>query len=124
MATRYDMADLSLLDLLTLSPERFAEVFRRTPLKRLKIERLQRNACVVAGNLDEAAVWHSHMGVTREELVRSLVRLAGESSPLIRIHAVWAVYRLALERAGEYLEDAMSAETDEGVLEEYSWWRG
>ena len=47
-----------------------------------------------------------------------------QSSPLIRIHAVWAVYRLALERAGEYLKDAMSLEVDEGVLEEYSWWRG
>jgi epoxyqueuosine reductase len=124
LATRYDMADLSLLDLLTLSPERFAEVFRRTPLKRLKLERLRRNACVVAGNLDQTRVWHGHLGVTREELVRTLVRLAGGASPLIRIHAVWAVYRLALERADEFLEDAMSAETDEGVLEEYSWWRG
>jgi len=91
LTTRYDMADLTLLDLLTLSPERFAEVFRRTPLKRLKLERLQRNACVVAGNLEEAGEWRGHLGGTRDELVRSLVRLAGESSPLIRIHAVWAV---------------------------------
>jgi len=120
--TRYDLSDLDLLDLLTMNPERFARVFRRTPLKRLKRERLQRNACVVAGNLDQVEGWNDHMGGRREAVVGALIRLAGESTPMVRTHAVWAVNRLEPETAREYLADARSSETDEGVLEEYAFW--
>lgn len=123
LVSRYDLADLELLDVLTLTPERFAEVFRRTPFKRLKRERLLRNACVVAGNLDAAGGWSSHLGGTRGELVDTLVRLAGESTPLVRLHAVWAVHRLDRDTASERLADVFERETDEDVLEDYAWWK-
>ncbi len=122
LVSRYDLVDLELLDLLTLTPERFAEVFRRTPFKRLKRKRLLRIACVVAGNLDETGGWSAHLGGTRGELVHALVRLAGESTPLVRLHAVWAVHRLDPDSADVCLADARSSETDEGVLQEYAFW--
>src|SRR6185503_7454505 len=50
LSARYDVAALSLGEILRLTPARFAEVFRRTPIKRLKLAGLLRNACVVAGN--------------------------------------------------------------------------
>ncbi|MCM2276123.1 MAG: tRNA epoxyqueuosine(34) reductase QueG [Candidatus Didemnitutus sp.] len=107
LATRHDLADLELAEILALTPERFAEVFRRTPVKRLKLAGLLRNACVVAANLGDAA----H--------VPALVRLAGHASPLVRAHAVWAVRRLAGVQAAALLEPARAAETDPQVLAEY-----
>lgn len=122
LAARHDIAGLGLIELLTLTPERFAEVFRRTPFKRLKRERLLRNACVVAGNLDESDGWRTHLGGTREQLVRVLVDLARVSTPLVRAHAVWAVHRLEPDHAGQFLVEARSAETDATVVEEYAAW--
>ena len=79
LSARYDLAELSLGEILALTPERFTEVFRRTPIKRLKLAGLLRNACVVAGNVGDAS------------LVPQLVALASSHpSPLVRAHAVWA----------------------------------
>lgn len=107
LATRHDLADLELAEILVLTPERFAEVFRRTPVKRLKLTGLLRNACIVAANSGDTA----H--------VPALVRLAGHASPLVRAHAVWAVRRLAGAQAAVLLETARAAETDPQVLTEY-----
>ena len=105
LAVRHDVADLTLPEILTLTPERFAEVFRRTPIKRLKLRGLLRNACVVAGNSGDAS------------LVPLLVRLASHELPMVRAHAVWAVRRLGGEAA---LAAARAAETDAAVREEYA----
>jgi len=108
LVARYDLADLPVRELLALTPERFAEVFRRTPIKRLKLTGLLRNACVVAGNSGDAT------------LVEPLVRLASHASPLVRAHAVWAVFRLAGNvLAGSLLQAVRAAETDANVLAEY-----
>jgi len=85
LVARPGLADLPIRELLALTPERFAEVFRRTPIKRLKLVGLLRNACVVAGNSGDA------------NLIEPLVRLASHASPLVRAHAVWAVFRLTGE---------------------------
>jgi epoxyqueuosine reductase len=45
---------LALKEILELTPVRFAEVFRRTAIKRVKLGGLLRNACVVAGNSGDA----------------------------------------------------------------------
>jgi len=124
LVARYDLAGLDLIDLLTMSPERFAEVFRRTPLKRLKRERLLRNACVVAGNLDESDGWRDMVGGQRRELVAILVRLAGSANAMVRVHAVWAVHRLEPSDAHALLSGARTEETDAEVLDEYAWWNG
>ncbi|MES1166978.1 MAG: QueG-associated DUF1730 domain-containing protein, partial [Pseudomonadota bacterium] len=47
---REEIAGLTLHDLLELTPARFATMFRRTAIKRIKLAGLLRNACVVAGN--------------------------------------------------------------------------
>ncbi|MBI3886881.1 MAG: tRNA epoxyqueuosine(34) reductase QueG [Opitutae bacterium] len=107
LAARGEIGDLSLREILELTPARFAAVFRRTAIKRLKLAGLLRNACVVAGNSGEAV------------LLPPLARLAAHESPLVRAHAVWAVRRLAGEGAAAWLGAARARETEASVLVEY-----
>ncbi|MDP1580260.1 MAG: tRNA epoxyqueuosine(34) reductase QueG [Candidatus Didemnitutus sp.] len=107
LATRHELAELTLGELLALTPARFAEVFRRTAVKRLKLTGLLRNACVVAGNSGERA-W-----------LPPLVSLAAHDVPVVRAHAVWAVRKLAGGEATELLAAARAQETDPHVLAEY-----
>ncbi|HZQ38150.1 MAG TPA: tRNA epoxyqueuosine(34) reductase QueG [Dehalococcoidia bacterium] len=105
LASRHDVAQLTLAELLALTPERFAAVFRGTPIKRLKLAGLLRNACVVAGNAGDTSV------------VPQLIQLAAaHASPLVRAHAVWAVRRLG---AGDALAATRAQEADATVLAEY-----
>jgi epoxyqueuosine reductase len=109
LAARGDIAELPLRELLELTPARFAELFRGTAIKRVKLAGLLRNACVVAGNSGDAS------------LVEPLVRLAGQASPVVRAHAVWAVFRLAGSGPAEKILAAVRAvETEAVVLEEYA----
>jgi epoxyqueuosine reductase len=91
-----------------MTPVRFADVFRGTPIKRVKLGGLLRNACVVAGNSGDAA------------LLPWLTPLAGHELPLVRAHAVWAIYQLINRaEANSLLEPCRSSEKDEMVLLEY-----
>lgn len=108
LAARHDIAELSLLELLELTPARFTEVFRRTAIKRLKLAGLLRNACVVAGNAGDAT------------LLPALVKLAALDPAVVRAHAVWAVRRIAGAGAAELLQSVREKETDATVLAEYS----
>ena len=106
LASRHDVTALTLREILELTPARFAVVFRRTAIKRLKLVGLLRNACVVAGNSGDAT------------LLPQLVPLASmHESALVRAHAVWAVLRLG---GGARLATARAAETDAMVLAEYA----
>jgi epoxyqueuosine reductase len=103
---RPEIAALSLGEVLALTPERFAEVFRGTAIKRVKLAGLLRNACVVAGNLGQA------------EHLPALRRLAQAPSPaLVRAHAVWALARLG---ATAELAALRGGETEPLVLAEYA----
>ena len=104
LATRYDIVQLTLAELLELTPERFATVFKGTPIKRVKFAGLLRNACVVAGNSGDAG------------LLPQLVRLASHDLALVRVHAVWAVHQLG---GRALLAIAQAAEKDPAVLAEY-----
>jgi epoxyqueuosine reductase len=109
LVARHDLADLTLAELLALTPESFARIFRRTPMKRLKLTGLLRNACIVAGNTGERA----HLP--------ALVALARHESALVRAHAVWAVRKIAApEEAGKLLAAARADETDASALAEYA----
>lgn len=109
LVAREELATLTLEEILQLTPERFAEVFRRTPIKRVKLAGLLRNASVVAGNSGESR-W-----------LPELVQLARHDSPLVRAHAVWAVFRIAeKERAEALLREARADERDARVLAEYA----
>jgi epoxyqueuosine reductase len=120
LEVRGELADLALGDILRLTPERFAVVFRKTAVKRLKLTGLLRNACVAAGNLagEEALNGKKRetTGRVDEELLTPLVALASHVSPLVRAHAVWAVHR---HGEGARLAAARAAETDVTVLAEY-----
>jgi epoxyqueuosine reductase len=108
LAARHDLAELTLIELLGLTPMRFAEVFRRTAIKRLKLTGLLRNACVVAGNAGDAT------------LLPALVKLAAHESAVVRAHAVWAVRRIARDGAAELLQTVRAKEADPLVLAEYT----
>ena len=108
LSARRELAGLTLRDLLELTPERFAELFRGTAIKRVKFAGLLRNACVVAGNSGDTT------------LVPRLVELAKHEMPLIRVHAVGAVYALVgVPGARSLLESVRATETDANVLNEY-----
>jgi epoxyqueuosine reductase len=107
LAARGEIAEIPLRELLELTPARFAEVFRGTAIKRVKLAGLLRNACVVAGNSGD------------EGLLEPLARLAAHASPVVRVHAVWAVFQLA-DSAEKILAAARAAETEALVLEEYA----
>ncbi len=104
LAARYGLADLPLRELLTLTPERFAAVFKGTAIKRMKLNGLLRNASIVAANTGA------------HECLDALVSLAGHASPVVRAHAVWAVRKLDGERR---LSEVKVVERDAVVLAEY-----
>lgn len=108
LAARPGIAQLSLREILELTPVRFAEVFRGTAIKRLKWVGLLRNACVVAGNAGGP------------ESLPVLSVLAGHDSAVVRAHAVWAVQQLAGAQAADLLAHARAQETDPLVLAEYA----
>jgi epoxyqueuosine reductase len=105
LASRGDIAEIPLRELLGLTRERFAEVFRGTAIKRIKWAGLLRNACVVAGNSGDRG------------LVEPLAKLASHALPVVRAHAVWAVKRLGGDAR---LEAIAPRERDPSVLEEYA----
>lgn len=105
LAARDGAASLSWRELLELTPERFAALFRGMPPKRLKLAGLLRNACVGAGNSGDRS------------LIEPLLALLGHASPVVRGHAVWALRRL--EAAPGLLAAARAGESDPQVREEY-----
>jgi epoxyqueuosine reductase len=105
LSVRHDLRELTLAELLVLTPERFAAVFRGTAVKRVKLSGLLRNACIVAGNSGDPA----HLP--------ALQSLAQHPLAVVRAHAVWAVFRLG---GGAALAAARAAETDPLVLAEYA----
>ena len=109
LVARRELAGLTVREILALTPARFAEVFKKTPMKRVKLGGLLRNACIVAGNTGDGS------------LIEPLVALASHALPLVRAHAVWAVRKLSGEsRAGTLLQRARAVETDADVLAEYA----
>jgi epoxyqueuosine reductase len=105
LSAREELRDVTLAELLTLTPDSFARIFRRTPIKRAKLGGILRNACIVAGNTGDVSY------------LPALTALARHALPLVRAHAVWAVYRLG---GGDQLGDARSAETSPEVRAEYA----
>ncbi len=72
----------SLRDYLTLSDAEFRNMFRNSPIKRIKRRGFLRNVCVALGNVG-----------TREDLP-ALERAASDSEPLVAEHAAWAIGRI------------------------------
>lgn len=109
LEARDGLARLTLKELLELTPERFATVFKGTAIKRVKLAGVLRNASIVAAN------------ASATDCVEALVRLAGHELPMVRTHAVWAVFQLVgAARARELLVTLRAGETASEVLAEYA----
>jgi epoxyqueuosine reductase len=104
--SNYDVAAPPLLELLNLDQEMFQRRFANSPIKRIKRERLIRNACVAAGN------WGS------ETAVPTLSRLLSDPAPIIRGHAAWALQQINAEAVRAILTAALRDEKDEQVRED------
>ena len=90
--------------LLGLEQEEFSRVFRNSPVKRAKRKGLIRNVLVAIGN----------SGST--EYVDLVYGLLKDDDPLIRRHAVWAIWKLKGFECLEELRTMFEKETEEGVL--------
>jgi epoxyqueuosine reductase len=99
-----ERGELTLERLLRLPREEYVERFRGSPLKRAKLEGLQRNAAVAMGNRLESRYLAPLAGALREE-----------ESPQVRGHAAWALGRIGGAEAQGILTAALAAETDPEV---------
>lgn len=87
-AARPAVMEMRLRDFLGLDEEAFRELFRGSPIKRIKRRGLLRNVCVALGNIG-----------TREDLP-ALLAAARDNEPLIVEHALWAIEQIKT-RLGE-----------------------
>ena len=109
LEARDGVAALPLRELLELTPERFAAVFKGTAIKRVKLAGVLRNASIVAANAGAL------------DCLESVVRLAAHDLPMVRAHAIWAVFQLTgSQRASGLLASAKAAENAAEVLAEYA----
>jgi epoxyqueuosine reductase len=72
----------ALRDYLRLTDTEFRDLFRDSPIKRIRRRGFLRNVCVALGNVG-----------TREDLP-ALEQAAGDTEPLIAEHATWAIERI------------------------------
>ena len=73
---------MSLRDYLALDEEKFRELFRGSPIKRIKRRGLLRNVCVALGNVGDA------------QDLPALECVAADPEPLVAEHAVWAIEQI------------------------------
>lgn len=101
-----ERAEVDLSQLLLLDRREYLERFQGSPMKRAKLEGLQRNAAIAMGNSGNLAY--------RPVLVAALER----QEPLVRRHAAWALGELGGEESVLALGQSLDRETDEGVRSE------
>jgi epoxyqueuosine reductase len=106
---RADLLSPSLAYLATLDDAAFRKLFSGSPVKRIGRDRFVRNVLIAIGNSGEAS------------FVGCVETLLGDSSPLVRAMAVWALSKLLDERYFAVLRDARcNSETDAHVRAEWN----
>jgi epoxyqueuosine reductase len=81
-----------------MSPGKYRETFRRSPVKRARYSGLRRNAAVAMGNSGDPS------------MVPALERLAQDQDEVVASHARWALHRLTDTSPAEAQPDAESKE--------------
>jgi epoxyqueuosine reductase len=92
--------------LLVMDETRFRETFRDSPVLRARRDGLLRNVCVALGNSRAA------------DAVPTLQRALGDASPLVRLHAAWALACVGTEAARGALADRHAVEAEAEVARE------
>jgi epoxyqueuosine reductase len=95
-----------LAELVALTTEEFAERYRATPVWRARRDGFVRNVAVALGNS------------ASPDAVEPLEWALDDPSPLVRLHAGWALGRLGGARARAALEHALAGEGDPAVRDE------
>ncbi|WP_166141020.1 tRNA epoxyqueuosine(34) reductase QueG [Methylosinus sp. RM1] len=106
LALREDLAELPLADLAALNDAGFRALFAGTPVKRLGHARFRRNVAIAIGNSKRPA------------LAFAVEPLLGDSSPLARGAAVWALARLLPMGDFSMLAGKALPEEDDGSVRE------
>ena len=75
---------MTLRDYLKLNDEQFRDLFRKSPIKRIKRRGFLRNVCVALGNVGDLSD------------LPALQRASADPEPLISEHAAWAIERIHL----------------------------
>ena len=94
---------LGLSDLLGLGRDDYVEIFHKSPMKRAKLEGLQRNAALAMGERGD------------KKYVEPLVEALSAEAADVREQAAWALAGLGGRRAGEALRHRLGEEPDESV---------
>ncbi|MGI9242857.1 MAG: tRNA epoxyqueuosine(34) reductase QueG, partial [Verrucomicrobiales bacterium] len=80
------VSGMALREFLRLDDTAFRELFRKSPVKRIKRPRFLRNVCVALGNVGD------------DGDLPDLERAAADPDPLIAEHASWAIQEIARRR--------------------------
>jgi epoxyqueuosine reductase len=88
-AMRPAVSQMQLRDFLSLNEEQFREMFRRSPIKRIKRRGFLRNVCVALGNVGD------------DRDLPALRQASHDPEPLIAEHANWAVDRIEARVSGK-----------------------
>jgi len=108
LRARAELVQPKLSELAKLGDAEFREIFRGSPIKRIGRDRFVRNVLIAVGNSGDAA------------LIPNVEELLTDPSPLVRAMAVWALAKLAPERAAARASSDAKTEIDAGVLEEWA----
>jgi epoxyqueuosine reductase len=93
-------------EVLLMSQAEFDERYRDNQIGMRELNTIRRNAIVAAGNSRS------------ETLVDALTSCARDDDPMVRQHALWAIWRIEGEAAGPALAKALEAETEPSVAQE------
>jgi epoxyqueuosine reductase len=107
LALKDELDGLDLAALARLDDPGFRALFAGTPVKRTGRDRFLRNVLIAIGNSGRA------------ELAESTLPHLADPSPLVRAMAIWALGRLAPERAGKLATKGLNDESDPQVRAEW-----
>ncbi len=108
LQARAALAAPRLADLAALDDAAFRALFSGSPVKRAGRDRFVRNVLIAIGNSG------------RRDLAAPALALLNDPSPLVRAMAVWAVRRLDPDGAASAMPDALAAEADPDVRQEWT----
>lgn len=89
-----------------LDQQQFSKLFKNSPIKRSKRRGLLRNVLVAIGNSGD------------DSYENQVLELLVDEEPLVRKHAVWALYKVSGIKYADIFKNMLNDDQDEEVLEE------